>query len=130
MSVTCYSLGAAQEVTGSKHILEVDGRSFMVDCGAFQGKRSLADKKNREFKQRLEETEQNEEADIRSFTFHKHELNKNRGGHESFDRSGKDRKDRKEFSRDKNRKDFKRGGKREFGKKGFDRKKRFDDDED
>ncbi|MBQ2314224.1 MAG: MBL fold metallo-hydrolase [Treponema sp.] len=49
MSVTCYSLGAAQEVTGSKHILEVDGRSFMVDCGAFQGKRSLADKKNREF---------------------------------------------------------------------------------
>ena len=49
MSVTCYSLGAAQEVTGSKHILEVDGRSFMIDCGAFQGKRSLADKKNREF---------------------------------------------------------------------------------
>ena len=97
-------------------------------------KRQMAEKhrfkKNREFKQRLEETEQNEEADIRSFTFHKHELNKNRGGHESFDRSGKDRKDRKEFSRDKNRKDFKRGGKREFGKKGFDRKKRFDDDED
>ena len=49
MSVTCYSLGAAQEVTGSKHILEVDGRSFMVDCGAFQGKRKEADQKNRNF---------------------------------------------------------------------------------
>ncbi|MBR1912908.1 MAG: MBL fold metallo-hydrolase [Treponema sp.] len=49
MSVTCYSLGAAQEVTGSKHIFEVDGRSFMVDCGAFQGKRSDSDKKNRDF---------------------------------------------------------------------------------
>lgn len=49
MSVSCYSLGAAQEVTGSKHILEVDGRSFMVDCGAFQGKRAEADKKNRDF---------------------------------------------------------------------------------
>ena len=31
-------------------------------------------KKEREFKQRLEETEQNEEADIRSFTFHHHDL--------------------------------------------------------
>lgn len=49
MSVTSYSLGAAQEVTGSKHILEVDGRSFMIDCGAFQGKRAEADKKNRDF---------------------------------------------------------------------------------
>lgn len=49
MSVSCYSLGAAQEVTGSKHIFEVDGRSFMVDCGAFQGKRSESDKKNRDF---------------------------------------------------------------------------------
>ncbi len=49
MSISCYSLGAAQEVTGSKHIFEVDGRSFMVDCGAFQGKRSDSDKKNRDF---------------------------------------------------------------------------------
>ena len=49
MSVMSYSLGAAQEVTGSKHILEVDGRSFMIDCGAFQGKRAEADKKNRDF---------------------------------------------------------------------------------
>ncbi len=49
MSVICYSLGAAQEVTGSKHILEIDGRSFMIDCGAFQGKRAESDRKNRNF---------------------------------------------------------------------------------
>lgn len=49
MAVEVYSLGAAEEVTGSKHIFEIDGRSFMVDCGAFQGKRAEADKKNRNF---------------------------------------------------------------------------------
>ena len=41
-------------------------------------KRQMAEKhrfkKNREFKQRLDEQEQNEDGDIRSFTFHKHEL--------------------------------------------------------
>ncbi|HPX27525.1 MAG TPA: MBL fold metallo-hydrolase, partial [Treponemataceae bacterium] len=49
MGVTLYSLGAAQEVTGSKHVFEINGRIFLVDCGAFQGKRSDADSKNREF---------------------------------------------------------------------------------
>ncbi len=49
MAITLYSLGAAEEVTGSKHVLEVDGRSYLIDCGAFQGKRSEADRKNREF---------------------------------------------------------------------------------
>lgn len=49
MAVTLYSLGAAQEVTGSKHIFEIDGRSFMIDCGAFQGKRAESDEKNRNF---------------------------------------------------------------------------------
>ncbi len=49
MGISLYSLGAAQEVTGSKHIFEIDGRSFMVDCGAFQGKRKLSDEKNRDF---------------------------------------------------------------------------------
>ena len=39
MGITLYSLGAAEEVTGSKHILEIDGRQVMIDCGAFQGKR-------------------------------------------------------------------------------------------
>ena len=91
-------------------------------------KRQMAEKhrfkKEREFKKRLEEQEENEEADIRSFTFHRHEIGKNRGGHESFDRSGKDRKDSKrgkDFKKD--RKDFRRG--KDFGKK-----RRFDDDED
>lgn len=49
MAVELYSLGAAQEVTGSKHIFEIDGRSFMIDCGAFQGKRAESDEKNRTF---------------------------------------------------------------------------------
>ena len=35
MSVTTYSLGAAQEVTGSKHILEIDGRCFMIESPCF-----------------------------------------------------------------------------------------------
>ena len=106
-------------------------------------KRQMAEKhrfkKEREFKKRLEEKEENEEADILNFTFHKHDLGRNRGGHESFDRSGKDRKERKEFSKGdrkefgkgKDRKDFKRGGKRDFSKgKDFGKKRRFDDDED
>lgn len=49
MAISFYSLGAAQEVTGSKHILEIDGRSYLIDCGAFQGSRAEADKKNRDF---------------------------------------------------------------------------------
>ncbi len=49
MGITLYSLGAAEEVTGSKHILEIDGRQVMIDCGAFQGKRKLSDDKNRNF---------------------------------------------------------------------------------
>ena len=103
-------------------------------------KRQMAEKhrfkKEREFKKRLEEKEENEEADILSFTFHKHELN--RGGHEKFDRSGKDRnskdrsvrKERGDHKEHGDRKDFKRGGKREPGKKDFGKKKRFDNDED
>jgi metallo-beta-lactamase family protein len=47
--MTFYSLGAAEEVTGSKHVLETDGRSYLVDCGAFQGSRAEADRKNRDF---------------------------------------------------------------------------------
>ena len=49
MSINVYSLGAAEEVTGSKHILDVDGYLYLFDCGAFQGKRAEADKKNRDF---------------------------------------------------------------------------------
>ena len=35
---TVTSYGATQEVTGSCHILEVDGIKVMIDCGMFQGK--------------------------------------------------------------------------------------------
>lgn len=49
MGISLYSLGAAEEVTGSKHVFEIDGRPFMIDCGAFQGKRRESDEKNRNF---------------------------------------------------------------------------------
>jgi metallo-beta-lactamase family protein len=49
MDINFYSLGAAEEVTGSKHVLEIDGKSYLVDCGAFQGSRAEADRKNRNF---------------------------------------------------------------------------------
>jgi metallo-beta-lactamase family protein len=49
MSLIFYSLGAAEEVTGSKHVIEVDGSSYLIDCGAFQGSRAEADRKNRNF---------------------------------------------------------------------------------
>jgi len=49
MYVEFYSLGAAEEVTGSKHVLEIDGQSFLIDCGAFQGSRAEAEDKNKKF---------------------------------------------------------------------------------
>jgi metallo-beta-lactamase family protein len=49
MGITFYSLGGAGEVTGSKHVLEIDGKSYLVDCGAFQGSRAETDRKNRNF---------------------------------------------------------------------------------
>jgi len=49
MSINFYSLGAAEEVTGSKHVIEIDGKSYLIDCGAFQGSRAESDRKNRDF---------------------------------------------------------------------------------
>ncbi|MDR0456362.1 MAG: MBL fold metallo-hydrolase [Treponema sp.] len=49
MKADFYSLGAAEEVTGSKHVLEIDGESYLIDCGSFQGSRAEADRKNRNF---------------------------------------------------------------------------------
>ena len=37
-------LGAAGTVTGSKHLLEVDGRRILVDCGLFQGLKELRER--------------------------------------------------------------------------------------
>jgi metallo-beta-lactamase family protein len=40
-------VGAAREVTGSCHLLRVNGRTIALDCGMFQGKRQEAAEKNR-----------------------------------------------------------------------------------
>ena len=39
--------GAAREVTGSCHLLHVNGHTVALDCGMFQGKRSESAEKNR-----------------------------------------------------------------------------------
>ena len=71
-------------------------------------------KKEREFKQRLTEQEENEDADIRSFTFHRHEL-----GEERSEYKGDRRENRERFDRKGTRPDRK-GGDR-FDRKGGDR---------
>ena len=108
-------------------------------------KRQMAEKhrfkKEREFKKRLEEQEENEEADIRSFTFHRHDLKKDdrqerRGRREGGREEREERRDRKGGHKGSPNKGgherFDRSGKgRSFGKgKDFGKKRRFDDDED
>ena len=85
-------------------------------------------KKEREFKKRLTETEENEEGDIRSFKFHRHDVltgddkrprrrsnddDDNKRGRKPFDRKGNGGFDRKG-----------KGGFDRRGKGGFDRKKK------
>jgi metallo-beta-lactamase family protein len=41
MDVSIKFLGAARSVTGSKHLLEIDKKKILVDCGMFQGKKEL-----------------------------------------------------------------------------------------
>lgn len=45
MKITSY--GAAGGVTGSKHLIEVDGHRILLDCGMFQGIRKEAEQRNR-----------------------------------------------------------------------------------
>lgn len=114
-------------------------------------------KKEREFKRRLDEQEANEEGDIRSFSFHKHDIGdlgfrKERTGRNDGDerRTGRNERGGKRFGRgdreergfgrfDRNKRD-ERGGKRfERGSKRFDRSdkrgglgkknRRFDDED-
>ena len=85
-------------------------------------------KKEREFKKRLEENEENAETDIRSFTFHSLERNKFNGGkfredHERRPRFERDDDDRRRSSRriDDRRRSFRREDDRRFGGKRFDK---------
>jgi len=48
MKIEFYSHGACQEVTGSKHFLDVDGHTLQIDAGMFQGHRKESYEKNRE----------------------------------------------------------------------------------
>ena len=102
-------------------------------------KRQMAEKhrfkKNREFKKRLDEEEENAEADIRSFKFHS--LERTRGGERRSSFDGErpkygERRERKSFDRDNSRgrgdRRFDKGDKRfDKGDKRFDKGgKRFD----
>lgn len=104
-----------------------DERRQMAEKGRF--------KKNREFKQRLEDTEDNEDGDIRSFRFHSFERPmSSRGGGDRhgrdyddrprrFDRGGRDDDDRHSRSRDD------RSHRQSYGNRGGDdRPRRFDRD--
>src|SRR5881394_3406855 len=47
--------GAAREVTGSCHIVRANGKTVLLDCGLFQGRRSETDDKNRRLPCPIEE---------------------------------------------------------------------------
>lgn len=94
-------------------------------------------KKNREFKQRLEDEASNEEGDIRTFTFHKHDLELSMGRkkdnrRDREDRSYRDRKPYKAREAGKGKGDRRAGaygrkdGARRFANEGNYGRRRFD----
>ena len=96
-------------------------------------------KKNREFKQRLDEQEENEVSDIRSFTFHRHEMNSrdrdfkdSKGLRKS--KESRDSRDSRDFKKSRDSKGFPKGrgdhDRFERKGKGGKRNNRFIDNED
>lgn len=47
MTIALQFLGAARHVTGSKHLLIVNDKQILLDCGMVQGPRAIADQANR-----------------------------------------------------------------------------------
>jgi metallo-beta-lactamase family protein len=47
MTIALQFLGAARNVTGTKHLLEIGDRKVLLDCGLVQGPRRIADEQNR-----------------------------------------------------------------------------------
>ncbi|MBF0101567.1 MAG: MBL fold metallo-hydrolase [Desulfobacterales bacterium] len=47
MQITFY--GAAREVTGSMHMVQINNHRFLLDCGMFQGRRKESEEKNKSF---------------------------------------------------------------------------------
>ena len=100
-------------------------------------KRQMAEKhrfkKNREFKQRLDEQEENESSDIRSFTFHRHEMESRdsrkprspRNSREPRERDSRDSRKPRDFKDNKKN----RGGHERFDRSGGKRSKRFNHDD-
>ena len=80
-------------------------------------------KKNREFKKRLDETEENEEGDIRSFTFHKPHFGDTRFGGSERRQGGRKFGKRKRNDFDDNDDDYQHSPKTGKRGNGFDKKK-------
>jgi len=105
-------------------------REFRSEGGVVkteEEKRQMAEKhrfkKNREFKQRIDEQEQNEDADIRSFTFHRHDFKESREPRRSREprdsRDSRDSRNSRDSRGSRNSRDFReRGSKERFDRSG------------
>ena len=97
-------------------------------------KRQMAEKhrfkKNREFKQRVDEQGENENSDIRSFTFHRHELDSKDSRDSRYSRRARETRDSRDSRKARDFRDNKnRGGHERFDRSGGKRNKRFNHDD-